>query len=157
MDEILWCNNSSQTSSAVLSHPTIYLVCRYNLWVCGWNPIWCDYSSEASSVVLFISRCSKILEFVIKCFWCDHSNENSLWVFSHGATWFIVQCFRRCNLGFLFCFIEGQVTLHIISTFLQAGYPGFSEPWLQKTIYENHFHFVKHFPWQLSLYDFFSV
>lgn len=58
-------------------------------------------------MVLFISRCSKILEFVIKFFVCDHSNKNSLSALSHGATWFIVQCFRIFNLGFLFCFIEG--------------------------------------------------
>ena len=30
--------------------------------------LWYDYSSEASSMVLFISSCSKILEFVVKLF-----------------------------------------------------------------------------------------
>ena len=38
-DEILWCNNSNETSSAVLSHGAIYLVCSSNFWVCGWNPM----------------------------------------------------------------------------------------------------------------------
>ena len=37
--EILWCYHSNETSSAVLSHGTIYLVCSSNFWVCGWNPI----------------------------------------------------------------------------------------------------------------------
>ena len=27
VDEILWCDHSNETSSAVLSHGTIYLVC----------------------------------------------------------------------------------------------------------------------------------
>ena len=37
MDEILRCDHSNETSSAVLSHGTIYLVCSSNFWVCGWN------------------------------------------------------------------------------------------------------------------------
>ena len=36
--EILWCYHSNETSSAVLSHGTINLVCSSNFWVCGWNP-----------------------------------------------------------------------------------------------------------------------
>ena len=39
VDEILWCYHSNETSSAVLSHDTIYLVCSSNFWVCGWNPM----------------------------------------------------------------------------------------------------------------------
>ena len=30
VNEILWCYHSNETSSAVLSHGTIYLVCSYN-------------------------------------------------------------------------------------------------------------------------------
>ena len=30
VDEILWCDHSNETSSAVLSHYTIYLVCCSN-------------------------------------------------------------------------------------------------------------------------------
>ena len=30
VDEILWCDYSNETSSAVLSHGTIYLVCSSN-------------------------------------------------------------------------------------------------------------------------------
>ena len=39
VDEILWCDHSNETSSAILSHGTIYLVCSSNFWVCGWNPM----------------------------------------------------------------------------------------------------------------------
>ena len=31
VDEILWCHHSNETSSAVFSHGTIYLVCSSNL------------------------------------------------------------------------------------------------------------------------------
>ena len=31
VDEILWCYHSNETSSAVLSHGTIHLVCSSNL------------------------------------------------------------------------------------------------------------------------------
>ena len=30
VDEILWCNHSNETSSVVLSHGTVYLVCDSN-------------------------------------------------------------------------------------------------------------------------------
>ena len=33
MDEILWCDHSDETSSAVLSHGTIYSVCSSNFHV----------------------------------------------------------------------------------------------------------------------------
>ena len=35
VDEILWCYHSNKTSSAVLSHGTIYLLCSSNFCVCG--------------------------------------------------------------------------------------------------------------------------
>ena len=42
VDEILWCDHSNETSSAVLSHGTIYF----------YKILWCYHSNETSSVVL---------------------------------------------------------------------------------------------------------
>ena len=58
VDEILWCDHSNETSSAVLSHGTIYLVCSSNFWVCGWNPMvlpfkWNLFSSTFTWYYLF--------------------------------------------------------------------------------------------------------
>ena len=39
LDKIPLCDHSNETSSAVLSHGTIYLVCSSHFWVCGWNPM----------------------------------------------------------------------------------------------------------------------
>ena len=39
VDEILCCNHLNKTSSAVLSHGTIYSVWSSNLWLCGWDPM----------------------------------------------------------------------------------------------------------------------
>ena len=39
VDEILWCDHLNDTSSAVLSHCTIYLVCSSTFWVWRWNPM----------------------------------------------------------------------------------------------------------------------
>ena len=51
MDEILWCDHSNETSSAVLSHDAIYLVCSSNF--CVVDEIHrCDHSNEISSAVL---------------------------------------------------------------------------------------------------------
>ena len=38
VDKILWCYRSNETSSAILSQGTIYLVCSSNSLVCGLNP-----------------------------------------------------------------------------------------------------------------------
>ena len=60
MDEILWCYDSNETSSAVLSHGTIYLV----------------------YIVLTFESVNEIL-------WCDHSNETSSAVLSHGTIYLV--------------------------------------------------------------------
>ena len=56
MDEILWCDHANETSSAVLSHGTIYLY-----------------------VVLTFESVDEILR-------CNNLNESSFAVLSHGAT-----------------------------------------------------------------------
>ena len=49
VDEILWCDHSNETSSAVLSHGTIYLVCSSNFWVCGRNPMMWPFKWKLSA------------------------------------------------------------------------------------------------------------
>ena len=56
----LWCDHSNETSSAVLSHGTIYIVCFSNLLVYGWNPMvwafkWNIFSSTFTRCYLFSS------------------------------------------------------------------------------------------------------
>ena len=56
----LWCDHSNETSSAVLSHGTIYIVCFSNLLVYGWNPMvwafkWNICSSTFTRCYLFSS------------------------------------------------------------------------------------------------------
>ena len=60
MDEILLCDHSNETSSAVFSHGTICLV----------------------HVVLTFESVDEILL-------CDHSNETSSAVFSHGTIYLV--------------------------------------------------------------------
>ena len=50
VDEILWWNHSNETSSAVLSHGTIYLVVLTFEFVD--EILWCYHSNETSSAVL---------------------------------------------------------------------------------------------------------
>ena len=69
MDEILWCYHLNETSSAVLSHGTIYLVC---------------------TVVATFESVDQIV-------WCDYSYETSLAVLSHGIL-FLVQHSAKRNL-----------------------------------------------------------
>ena len=52
VDEILWCDHSNETSSAVLSHGTIYLVCSSNFWVCGRNSMMWPFKWNLSACTL---------------------------------------------------------------------------------------------------------
>ena len=59
--EILWCDHSNETSSALLSHGTIYLLWGSYFGVCGWNPIewpfkWNIFSSTFTWYYLFSMR-----------------------------------------------------------------------------------------------------
>ena len=51
VDKLLWCYHSTETSSAVLSHGTIYLVCSSNFESVD-KILWCYHSNETSSAVL---------------------------------------------------------------------------------------------------------
>ena len=51
MDEILWCDHSNETSSAVLSHGAIYIV-RFLTFESVDEILWCYHSNETSSTVL---------------------------------------------------------------------------------------------------------
>ena len=58
VDQILWCDHSNETSSAVLSHGTIYLVCSFNFWIPSQNPMvwpfkWNLFSSTFTCYYLF--------------------------------------------------------------------------------------------------------
>ena len=131
--EILWCCHSNETSSAVLSHSTIYSARSSNFWVCGWNP-WCDHLNETSSAVLshgtiysvcgskfwvcgwnpivlpfkwnlfsttftwyFFKYVVLTFESVDQILWCDHSNETSSAVLSHGTIYSV------CGSNFWVC------------------------------------------------------
>ena len=72
-EEILWYYRSHDTSSAVLSHGTIYLVRSSNFWGCGRNPMvlpftWNLFSSTFTRFVyyLFTSISQKAISFQIK-------------------------------------------------------------------------------------------
>ena len=58
VNEMLWYEHLNQTSSAVLSHGTIYLECSSNFWVCEPNPMmlsfkWNLFSSNFTWYYLF--------------------------------------------------------------------------------------------------------
>ena len=92
MDQTLWCYHSYETSSAVLSHGNIYLVCNSNFWVCGPNSmvlpfIWNLFSSTFTWYYLF-SICNSNFESVDEILWYDHSNKTSSAVLSNWAICF---------------------------------------------------------------------
>ena len=78
MDEILWCYHSNETSSAVLSHGTICLVCSLKF--------------KSDDEILWSG---------------DHSNESSLVVRSQGVSCFQFQYFTNWNLENLLNFDFG--------------------------------------------------
>ena len=72
--QILWCEHSNETSSAVLLHGIIPLT------ICISLP---ESIMETCSVVLTFESGDEIL-------WCDHSNETSSAVLLYGAICFSV-------------------------------------------------------------------
>ena len=51
-------HHSNETSSAVLSHGTIYLVCSSNFWIYGWNTMvlpfkWNFFGSTSHGAIYF--------------------------------------------------------------------------------------------------------
>ena len=80
MDEILWCYQSNETSSAVLSHGNIYLAFRSNFSVCGWNP-------ASTYGTIYLLRGSNSYAWGRNSM-CDHSIETSLAVLSYDAICF---------------------------------------------------------------------
>ena len=87
MDEILWCYHSNETSSAVLSHVTIYLVCSSNFWICGWKPMvlpfkWNLFSSTFTCYYHLVCRFN---------FYICGSNPAAVHVLSHGII--LIFCF----------------------------------------------------------------
>ena len=96
MDEILWCYHSNETSSVVLSHGTVYLVCSSNFCVFEQNGM-CDHLNEISSVVLShgaicLVCCSYLGESVDTIVWCGHSNETFSVVLSHRTIYIVHVC-----------------------------------------------------------------
>ena len=100
MDAILWCYHSSEPSSAVLSHGTIYLVRSSNSWVCEWNPMMLAFKWNLFSIAFSWYYLIVVLlpfEFLDEILWCDHSNETSSAVLSHGTIYLV------CSSNFWIC------------------------------------------------------
>ena len=100
VDEILWCYHLNETSSAVLSQGTIYLVC---------------------TVVATFESVDQIL-------WCDYSYETSLAVLSHGTI--SCSAFSKKKFGyFCLIFIlatsgnKRVLTSHAVSSHLKTMAP----------------------------------
>ena len=88
-DEILWCYHLNETSSPVLSHGTIYLVCNSNLrvlWTKSFSvTIQIKPLQQYFHMVLFISYVVLTLEHVDEILWRYHSNGPFVVELWHGA------------------------------------------------------------------------
>ena len=96
MDKILRCYHSNETSSAVLSHGTIHLVCSSNFWVCGWNPIMLLFKGNlfdrtfAPYCLFFrIIKKLKYYFFIIRSasFNFDYANKKIIFYKRHCCAW----------------------------------------------------------------------
>ena len=79
MNDILWGDHSNETSSAVLSHGTIYLVCSSNFFVVD-EIQRCDHPNETSSAVLSLSANYLVCDSsrsVDEILWFDHTHKTS--------------------------------------------------------------------------------
>ena len=93
VNEILWCYHSIETSSAVLSHGTICLVCSSNFCVCGWNPMVLPFKRNLfgttfAGCYLFLrilgKRHLELLWFSFTCRSYEWKGWHISWVTVHG-------------------------------------------------------------------------
>ena len=90
VNEIPFFYHSNETSSAVLSHSTIYLACGFYFWVCGPNTMvlpfeWNLFSGTRFHMVLFISY---VVVVTFKSWMKSYGvtiHETSLAALLHGA------------------------------------------------------------------------
>ena len=98
VDEILKCDHSNESYSAVRSCGAVYYAVQgcSNFWVCGWNPkVWSfkwKLLEQYVPVVLFIMLYKVVLTFesVDEILKCDHSNESYWAVLSCGTVYYAV-------------------------------------------------------------------
>ena len=89
---VLSFESVNETSSAVMSHGTIYLVSSSDFWVCGWNLVmlpfkWNLFSSTVTwcFFILYVALTFKSVDEILYCY---HSNETSSAGLSHGTICF---------------------------------------------------------------------
>ena len=123
VDEILWCGHSNETSSAVLSHCTIYLVCSSNFWVCGrcslWSPFvkpmnWLQFRCNQTRVPVLWLRFWRETIFLLG--WCTSLSCCILVYYVPFPSPFQ----RRLTLG-SFCWSE-VVLQHSLATFWSSAW-----------------------------------
>ena len=90
VDEILWCYHSNETSSAVLSHGTIYLVC--SSFKSAYKNLWSPFKNISSAVLSHIIICSSVF---------SHKKKDS---FPHGGICFSE--FYERKFDFLFNIVQ---------------------------------------------------
>ena len=101
VDEILWCDHSNETSSAVLSHVTIYLVCSSNLWVCVKS-----YGLTTQMLPFLFCKTWKMCITWVSVCW--HLRAKTISNYSRGMP--IAQCLQTPNFKLMFSFLIGQRT-----------------------------------------------
>ena len=112
MDEIVWCYHLNETSSAVLSHGTIYWVCSSSKLKSVDEIVWCYHLNKTSLTLLshgpICLVCSSgKFKSVDEILWCYHFNETSSAELSpHGSQYFLCSSFYKKNFwNFVKCFI----------------------------------------------------
>ena len=92
VDELLRCYHSNKSYWAVLSWGTVYYAVQggSKFWVCGWNPMVLPFKWKllSSTFLWCCLLCCLTILYVNEIQWCDHSNETSSLIFSHGAVFF---------------------------------------------------------------------
>ena len=119
LEKILWCYHSNETSPAVFSHGTIYLVCSSNflsVWIKSYGvTIPMKPLQQYFHMVLFIQYVVLTCKSLEKILWCYYSNETSLPQLLHS----IIYMLRLYQKKFVSSYIEGVKVRNISQTSYQ--------------------------------------
>ena len=117
VDQNFWCDSSNETSSTILSHGSLHLVCSTNFRVCGWNPIVWPFKWNLFKSFFHILLCIVLtFESVDAILWCYHSNETSSEILSHGTIYLVCSSKEIESVdAILWCYLSNETSSAVLS------------------------------------------
>ena len=118
VDQNFGCDSSNETSSTILSHGSLHLVCSTNFRVCAWMKSYrMTIQMKPLQKFFHILLCIVLtFESVDAILWCYHSNETSSEILSHGTIYLVCSSKEIESVdAILWCYLSNETSLAVLS------------------------------------------